>query len=65
MWLKNTCNNVTSYKTDNSEYIETTEKLDMLARSAQAIKQTTQKIKTMMVDDEALVADVDKGLVKN
>jgi hypothetical protein len=30
-----------------------------------AIKKVTMNIKTVMVDDEALVADVDKGIVKN
>lgn len=44
---------------------QTDEKLAVLSRSASAIKATTQRIKTMMVDDEALVADVDRGLLKN
>lgn len=41
------------------------EKIDILSKSAATIKSTSLKIKTMMVDDEALVTDIDKGLVKN
>jgi len=41
------------------------EKINMLSTSAAAIKRTTMNIKSMMVDDEALVVDIDKGLIKN
>ena len=41
------------------------EKIDILSRSAASIKKTSMNIKNMMVDDEALVADIDRGLVKN
>jgi t-SNARE complex subunit (syntaxin) len=41
------------------------EKIDVLSRSAASIKKTSMSIKNMMVDDEALVADIDRGLVKN
>jgi predicted DNA-binding ArsR family transcriptional regulator len=36
-----------------------------LSKSAESIKRTSLNIKNMMVDDEALVSEVDKGLVKN
>ena len=45
--------------------VESNEKIEMLSRSAASIKKTTMTIKTMMVDDESLVTDIDKGLVKN
>lgn len=45
--------------------IETIEKINVLSNAAASIKRTTMSIKTMMVDDEALVGDIDKGLVKN
>ena len=45
--------------------LETIEKIDILSRSAASIKKTSMSIKTMMQDDEALVADIDKGLIKN
>ena len=45
--------------------IETLDKINSLSNSAAAIKRTTMNIKQMMADDEALVADIDKGLIKN
>jgi hypothetical protein len=36
-----------------------------LSQSAASIKRTTMNIKQMMADDEALVVDIDKVLVKN
>jgi hypothetical protein len=41
------------------------EKIDILRRSAASIKKTSLNIKNMMHDDEALVKDIDRGLVKN
>lgn len=41
------------------------QKINQLTNSAASIKSTSLKIKTMMVDDEALVTDIDKGLIKN
>jgi hypothetical protein len=41
------------------------EKIDVLTRSAATIKKTSMSIKNMMKDDESLVTDIDKGLVKN
>ena len=46
-------------------YLEAIEKLNNLSQSAASIKRTTMNIKTMMVDDEALLTDIDKGLIKN
>ena len=45
--------------------IETLDKINALSNSAASIKRTTLNIKQMMADDEALVVDIDKGLVKN
>jgi hypothetical protein len=46
-------------------HLETIEKINVLSNAAASIRRTTMNIKTMMVDDEALVGDIDKGLVKN
>ncbi len=45
--------------------IETMEKINILSRSAASIKKTSMSIKDMMKDDESLVTDIDKGLIKN
>jgi hypothetical protein len=41
------------------------EKINILSRSAASIKKTSMSINNMMHDDESLVADIDKGLIKN
>jgi len=41
------------------------EKINLLSRSAASIKKTSMSIKNMMHDDESLVTDIDKGLIKN
>ena len=41
------------------------DKINILSRSAASIKKTSMSIKNMMYDDESLVADIDKGLIKN
>lgn len=48
-----------------SHSLESDQRINELSRSAASIKQTTQKIHTMMRDDEALTTEIDKGLVKN
>lgn len=44
---------------------ETVERLSALSKSVGVIKKVSMDIKHIMVDDEALVSDVDKGIVKN
>ena len=41
------------------------ERIAILSKSAASIKNTSLKIKSLMVDDEALTTEIDKGLVKN
>ena len=41
------------------------EKIQSLSQSAASIKRTTLNIKNMMVDDELLLTDIDKGMIKN
>jgi hypothetical protein len=41
------------------------ERIEILSKSAASIKNTSLKIKSLMVDDEALTTEIDKGLVKN
>ena len=48
-----------------NDSIESNDKLSILASSAASIKRTTMNIKNMMVDDESLLTDIDKGMVKN
>ena len=45
--------------------IETLDRLSGLQSSVSTIKRVTTDIKLMMVDDESLVSDIDKGLIKN
>eukprot|EP00347_Sterkiella_histriomuscorum_P003354 403364616 len=44
---------------------QTLDRLSNLASSVGLVKKVTMNIKQQMVDDESLVADLDKGLIKN
>lgn len=46
-------------------FLETIERISTLSKSVSVIKDVSMQIKNVMVDDESLVTDIDKGLVKN
>ncbi|CDW80820.1 UNKNOWN [Stylonychia lemnae] len=45
--------------------MQTNERLSNLSKSVGLVKKITLDIKNVMVDDESLVTDIDKGLIKN
>jgi hypothetical protein len=52
--------------TSNSNYyLETIDHISTLTRSVDAIKKVSIEIKGVMMDDESLVTDLDKGMVKS
>jgi hypothetical protein len=45
--------------------VETIDRLQSLSHSVGTIKKVTNDIKLIMKDDESLLSEIDKGLVKN
>jgi hypothetical protein len=50
---------------NSNYYLETIDHISTLTRSVDAIKKVSIEIKGVMMDDESLVTDLDKGMVKS